>query len=1528
MAYGVKYRLDFSDAQGNKRRLEILKKDYSDTVFPLIGTGSPVVLSWEQNNDFYDPLIASNCEVNLIQTDFVVYEDFYDFDEREFLVKVYYAETRVPFWEDKTENWELSNDYWGDESEVWNTIAENWNDYSVGWQQGITSDNYRAFWQGYLIQDTYEQSITSTPFNVSFKAVDGLGLLKGVDFPLTPNNEVTLWECLHKVLLETGLTYNIYVKTDLKEENAAAVTNVFEDLTINTSTYTDENTYKYNCSEVLFSILSGFNCRIFQTDADFYIINNADLATLENIDYRRYNSEGVYVENIIKNTFISIPTEGLPVSETLIKETSGGVIEVKSKVLLSEQINFIPNGNFEDGFENWSFIDPNNVELSTNGIRGQSIKIIGTDSSFVRVLQNEFYAGAKPYLDSVFDFSFVIQMENGGYPLIIASYSVPYQLLATFRRYSGGEPTSDFEDFYFNDQTNEWQSSEFTNQFNYAGRGEWLTYNKEIAYNITDVTSGYLPLSFIVNFGQPSTTSPFHVAMYLGGSIINWKNLLYVKTATAEPEKFIFSGEDLETVTTQTTTKKLTNKLEYKDIYQGSTFNQFLKGYMAPVGDEFKGVLPMFKRSSDINYRFIEDLAAQQRINDNRVKIQRYDGSIKKLNNEIPIFLHNRLKIEFVNLIETLPLVIDTLKFNVKSNIYDFSAHLGNQLTDAVVDFKANQISYSIPFITNCKTYRVQNDDQNNSITYSYYDCDMAFQTVTLQADSDGNDFCATTRPSVPPNANLIDVDDTCTVSLNFYLLQKCSDSSTGYKSAQYTNEITLGNNRRVQDSSLVNYTIIGQGVTGSTVGTITDAGVFGCPVPVELTSFQRSNNAFPNPCEQVPDITAYHDGAGTYPTIGDVVYTTANTTSPLANGSYLMVNAFYFTISGGVGEVQSVTECSAPANEFYALQKCSDGSTGWRTAQQNNQIALSNNDRVAVGSVNYIVTGITTSGTSVGNVTTTGQTGCPSTPTLNYYSLIRCSDGSTGWRTEQQTSAIALSNNDRVQNGVGDDYRVSGTTTSGTSVGTVTNTGQTGCPSAPTPFYYTLERCSDNTTGWRSEQTTAQISLNTNDRVTVGAQSYIVTGTSTNGSSVGSVTDTGQTGCPIPEPVYYSLTSCADGSTNNRTQQETTQITLSNNDRVSVGSIFYTVNGTTTTGTNVGNVTTTGQTGCPIPDPVYYSLTRCSDSGTGFRSNQQTSAIALSNNDRVSVSSVFYTVTGTTTSGTNAGTVTDTGQTGCPSYYSLTRCSDSVSGFRTAQQTSAITLINGDRVSVGSVFYIVTGTTITGTSVGTVTDTGFQSCPTTERFYNVFLCSDPGVSFVGRNDSSEILANGSSLKNGNTCYEVGTETTTSGMDTNITSWIRYNSCTSCNAAPPGCPDRVMVFQVCNSNSEKDDNFDVYLNGTYIGFLNLNSDSRVGSVFIGSTNANYAITQPDFVCPLNLMQTYRFDPSIILYGNNTIELRNAQNNGRGNFGSIGVRNYQLVGNSLENPCDVADITFSFPSGENFTTTFSYTECCP
>ena len=300
MAYGAKYRLDFSDTEGNKRRLDILQKNYDGFIYPLIGTGSPAVIKWEQDNDFYDPIIASNCEINLIQTDAVTYEDFYDFDEREFLVKLYYSETRQANWEDETQNWEAANQTWNllgagyNPADEWQNVDVVWDANTGVWEGGIIVDNYQLFWQGFLIQDTYQQKLSAAPFNVSFKAVDGLGLLKGIDFPVAPNNEVTLWQCLHNSLAETGFDADIYVKTNLKEENAAAITNVFEDVIVNSSSYTDENTYKFSTAEVINSILTGFNCRIFQANGDWVIINNADITTLAAITYRKYNYLGAY----------------------------------------------------------------------------------------------------------------------------------------------------------------------------------------------------------------------------------------------------------------------------------------------------------------------------------------------------------------------------------------------------------------------------------------------------------------------------------------------------------------------------------------------------------------------------------------------------------------------------------------------------------------------------------------------------------------------------------------------------------------------------------------------------------------------------------------------------------------------------------------------------------------------------------------------------------------------------------------------------------------------------------------------------------------------------------------------------------------------------------------------------------------------------------------------------------------------------------------------------------------------------------
>jgi hypothetical protein len=116
------------------------------------------------------------------------------------------------------------------------------------------------------------------------------------------------------------------------------------------------------------------------------------------------------------------------------------------------------------------------------------------------------------------------------------------------------------------------------------------------------------------------------------------------------------------------------------------------------------------------------------------------------------------------------------------------------------------------------------------------------------------------------------------------------------------------------------------------------------------------------------------------------------------------------------------------------------------------------------------------------------------------------------------------------------------------------------------------------------------------------------------------------------------------------------------------------------------------------------------------------------------------------------------------------------------------------------------------------------------------------------------------------------------------------------------------------------------LNGTYIGAVDLSQNAQVGSVFIADLNPAITIAGSDFVCPIAGMVQYNFDPAL-LQATNTIEMINTQDNGSGNAGSIGVRNYSLAGLSLSNPCVVTDIGYGMGSGQDFSFTINYKQCC-
>jgi len=143
---------------------------------------------------------------------------------------------------------------------------------------------------------------------------------------------------------------------------------------------------------------------------------------------------------------------------------------------------------------------------------------------------------------------------------------------------------------------------------------------------------------------------------------------------------------------------------------------------------------------------------------------------------------------------------------------------------------------------------------------------------------------------------------------------------------------------------------------------------------------------------------------------------------------------------------------------------------------------------------------------------------------------------------------------------------------------------------------------------------------------------------------------------------------------------------------------------------------------------------------------------------------------------------------------------------------------------------------------------------------------------------------------------------------------------------PPSCSDRVFVMQICNSNEARDDNFNIFLNGSLIGSVDLNQNALVGSLFIGSITP-VTFDTLDATCPIENMVIYYFNPAIIQF-NNIVDMINIQNNHNGNEGIIEVRNYFNSGGTLVNSCYIADVIYEGDSGlDILNLPFTYEACC-
>ena len=198
MSYGVKYRLNFSDESAVPKKLEILKKNYSGSVNDLVGGAEPVVIKWTANDDEYSPIIGSQCEITLLETPTVSYDEFFDSDEREYLVKVYYQ-------------------YAGSGASIWNLTEIDYEDADFNWNSTSAADV--PYWSGFIVNDNFAQVVKTKPFEIKLRAFDGLGLLDSFDMA-KPNldntaSTISMFQYVYTILQNTGLSLAIYYSNDI-----------------------------------------------------------------------------------------------------------------------------------------------------------------------------------------------------------------------------------------------------------------------------------------------------------------------------------------------------------------------------------------------------------------------------------------------------------------------------------------------------------------------------------------------------------------------------------------------------------------------------------------------------------------------------------------------------------------------------------------------------------------------------------------------------------------------------------------------------------------------------------------------------------------------------------------------------------------------------------------------------------------------------------------------------------------------------------------------------------------------------------------------------------------------------------------------------------------------------------------------------------------------------------------------------------------------------------------------------------------
>jgi hypothetical protein len=645
MAYGVKYRLTFSDVKGNGRKVEILKDGYTGSVLPMVGTEEPVQIEYQGSSEFYNYIIGSTCTLNLYVTDTVTYDNFWESDNDEYQVKVSYYDGAA----------------------------------------------YQTYWIGYLNINQFKEAITTTPYQISLQATDRLGTLDGFLAPKSNTVDSSNFDELHwyvyKILALTDLDLDLWVYNRIRKDGVLTSNDtILTDISVNEfALMNPEITYR-TAKELLESILKTLNMRVFQSNGKWFIISNTNVidknvtATsgiqtaqtsrlttygTETIEYYVFNSSGVYQSKQSIDILQKAPTEMLPLGNNLSVEYIMPLRNVEFKVDLNENnvINFDPH--FLSGGSDFTIASPSVGKVATVTFdTGEPIKspvadrffktddIDTTNSDVVQLTMPLANNEIEEYKKSEVGFTYYI-LNDGSDEKYIFTVVV--------------KVNDGVNDYHYDFKQNEW--------VNVASVGE--DNKKRFSTNITNSwgTAKVQLNEFVRSTGSGAVDIQvdFYKIQKEGGGSGNYTrhyiDVFYLAQRTDLEREYMLqarkAGADGSSATFVVEGNLISNKLKNSEF----------------VG----GIAGEYERPRDTTPKPLEQIIVQEIINDFRSYGKRYMGTFYKNDSDsTPCFFHNKIWIDFGASVlrEPVSCYIDSFKYNVKGNAYDIEMHLPNQDDD------------------------------------------------------------------------------------------------------------------------------------------------------------------------------------------------------------------------------------------------------------------------------------------------------------------------------------------------------------------------------------------------------------------------------------------------------------------------------------------------------------------------------------------------------------------------------------------------------------------------------------------------------------------------------------------------------------------------------------------------------------------------------------------------------------------------------------------------------------------------------